>query len=714
MKKFLKKKRNATLPIESNITNIIYSKFIYSANKNILEESVIPLYLFKGTSQEKSRNNSKSYFNWDKITIDDLYFDKSREKAMTIMQSINEAKEKTQISEIILKSLSYDNINPIILLNSLKISHKFNLEEVNSKLAKEYKHLLNKSLIRNQDKEFAQFYNLDIPKNETTVKDDLINIIKIVLNLAELNIGKKNSDLLKFELKIQNDEIVLLSEDKDGGETEDEDEKQINELIKSIKEYYKKYRFVNDFINNQPIKYRLNETFYFVCIINNIFSVLLTNKKTKDDIIEIQFEVSKLDQILLMDNFISNKLLIILSKESIENQYLNEVDNIIKLFLFNIDSKHIKNHENFGKNIIIRNKDNNNISKKLLENFIKTKKNLQINEYITVNTDDFIINYKDYKIKFRYDDYPEYTLEEIFQKKKLFRNIQKIRYKNCYFDSFQKNNFFSENEIDYLKYLVRQIMNSVFFNEIFKAYAEKDTIPIEFIKDKRIQDYIIENITFLPYNENDFDTQSITFKQTAEIIISGYPFADENIYDNIGIHHILELGRKVIVIIHELTHSCKIYLYIATNGLIDSETIDELSNETEAGFLLENIVFGWEFGEYKEGTGKLYNGNKNLKKKYLDVKTALLFLNPELYNNDINSFKEIIYDNKDSLSYKKFEKVKENKFLKKFLFDLGFQTEEKIQELKENKSKISIGRKSYLSNIISAEFGCGNDPEKKK
>ena len=110
----------------------------------------------------------------------------------------------------------------------------------------------------------------------------------------------------------------------------------------------------------------------------------------------------------------------------------------------------------------------------------------------------------------------------------------------------------------------------------------------------------------------------------------------------------------------------------------------------------------------------MYNGNKNLKKKYLDVKTALLFLNPELYNNDINSFKEIIYDNKDSLSYKKFEKVKENKFLKKFLFDLGFQTEEKIQELKENKSKISIGRKSYLSNIISAEFGCGNDPEKKK
>ena len=155
------------------------------------------------------------------------------------MQSINETKEKAKISEIILKSLSYDNTNPIILLNSLKICHKFNLEEVNSKIVKEYKHLLNKSLIRNQEKEFAQFYNLNIPENEAAVKVDLIDIIKIVLNLAELNIGKNYSDLLKFELKIQNDDFILLSVDKDGDKTEDEDEKQISELIKSIKEYYK-------------------------------------------------------------------------------------------------------------------------------------------------------------------------------------------------------------------------------------------------------------------------------------------------------------------------------------------------------------------------------------------------------------------------------------------------------------------------------------------
>ena len=150
----------------------------------------------------------------------------------------------------------------------------------------------------------------------------------------------------------------------------------------------------------------------------------------------------------------------------------------------------------------------------------------------------------------------------------------------------------------------------------------------------------------MPYNESDFDTQTITFKQIAGIIISDYPFSDENIYYNIGIHHILKLGGKVIIIIYEWTHSCKIYLFIATNGLIDSETIDELSNETESGFLLENFAFWREFWEYKEGTGKLYNGNKNLKQKYLDVKAALLFLNPELYSNYINSLKEKIYDNK--------------------------------------------------------------------
>jgi len=55
----------------------------------------------------------------------------------------------------------------------------------------------------------------------------------------------------------------------------------------------------------------------------------------------------------------------------------------------------------------------------------------------------------------------------------------------------------------------------------------------------------------LPYNESDFDTQTITFKQIAGIIISDYPFSDENIYYNIGIHHILKLGGKVIIIIYE-------------------------------------------------------------------------------------------------------------------------------------------------------------------
>ena len=69
MKKFLKKKRNANLPIESNITNIINSKFIYSVNKNIQKESVIPLYLFKGMSQEKSRKNTNHILIWTKLQL---------------------------------------------------------------------------------------------------------------------------------------------------------------------------------------------------------------------------------------------------------------------------------------------------------------------------------------------------------------------------------------------------------------------------------------------------------------------------------------------------------------------------------------------------------------------------------------------------------------------------------------------------------------------
>ncbi len=65
---------------------------------------------------------------------------------------------------------------------------------------------------------------------------------------------------------------------------------------------------------------------------------------------------------------------------------------------------------------------------------------------------------------------------------------------------------------------------------------------------------------------------------------------------NNNIHHILELARKLVQLIHEYIHSLKRYLNICTNGIVSSDTINEFGEDEEAGDLFELYLFGWIFG----------------------------------------------------------------------------------------------------------------------
>ena len=75
-------------------------------------------------------------------------------------------------------------------------------------------------------------------------------------------------------------------------------------------------------------------------------------------------------------------------------------------------------------------------------------------------------------------------------------------------------------------------------------------------------------------------------------------------------------------------------------------------------------------------------------------------LNIDLYNYDISSIQDILYNNKNSPSYIDFENKKINEKLVKFLFDLGFDTKEKINILKKNKSTIKVSRNEQNYNLI--------------
>ena len=700
-KKVLNKKRKST-PKKIN-KKLIELKFIYRTNKKNINKDMFRY----GSSIKKSRNNINNILKLDLTNFnnEELYFDKLREKAYKLIESINKINDKNIIIERINKALSYDNINSDIIILSLKRCSELNLADEYNKLLSKYRLVINKSLSVNNGINFILNNKTDIPENEKEIKYDFIEILKILLKLAKLNYYTQDYlDKLKFTIKIEKESLTFINNNEEKNQ-----KNEVENLVNKLSVLFKKYKSIDDFNNNQPIKYELNPTLYFISLINTIYDIFIINESEENSIYKFNINIKKINQISLIDNFVQK----IIIKSMLNANNINyDIDKLLKLFVFNLDSQHINNHKNFGQDIIIRNDKEKCLTFEYALNYINNQKNNSKNNIISINREEFSIKDMNYIINFTYKDYPENILSDIYNEINL-NMIQKFHYKKCFFDSFQKSNFFSKIEIDYMKFLVREILNSYFFQELLKIYSENNIIPNQFLKDKKIQDYILENITFLPYDEKDFDTQSMTFINNAEIIISGYPFADETCYYKAEIHHILELGRKVIIIMHELIHSFKRYLSMATNGLIDSVTKDENDNIFEAGFLFEHVVFGWDYNKYKEKNKKLFKGNENLKNKLLDVQTALLILNPDLYNNDISSFRDIIYNNSNSNAYKNFTKMEMNKKLKEFLVQMGFKTEQEIEMLKKDKSLISVKRKNFHSNMISAGFKCGNEKKRK-
>ncbi len=483
--------------------------------------------------------------------------------------------------------------------------------------------------------------------------------------------------------------MVLIEE-----KTENKILEEHKEIIE-FKKIYTKIRYLKKFYNNQPIEYKLNPVLFFYHMINLIMDIFLLEDK-KSDIITISFNNEALEQIIDIKDYINNTLLYNLKNYKI---YTNEIDMLIKLFIYYIDSKINFNLPIPFDNCIIK-KNEANLTKKYTEEFVeKQKKNKKtfLNE-LKIEENKFIIGNANSCIPFKYSNYEASLLDKII-KARSTKNLDIIRYKYMYISEFQRDNFFDENELIYLKDIFRDIINSRCFDELFSLYSDYKFLPLNILKNKSIQDYIIDNIMFLPYDEKMFDTQSFTFSFNGQICLSGYPFCSTVEYKDQKVYHILELARKLIQLMHEYCHAIKRYLNIVTNGLIYSETYDEKNNKEEAGFLFEYILFGWEHNDYFNNN-ICYDNNRILWKQKIDVNTALKMLNIDLYNYDISSIQDILYNNKNSPSYIDFENKKINEKLVKFLFDLGFDTKEKINILKKNKSTIKVSRNEQNYNLI--------------
>ena len=132
-----------------------------------------------------------------------------------------------------------------------------------------------------------------------------------------------------------------------------------------------------------------------------------------------------------------------------------------------------------------------------------------------------------------------------------FDLIKQEKYSNLFLGQFQNENFFPYEEIKYLKKLLYCIINSKFFEYLAESFSEKNILPNGILKNKKIQNYILNNLIFLPFYQKNFDSQDVTFNHNAQILVSGFPYSHFKEYDSWQIYHILELARKTVEIIHE-------------------------------------------------------------------------------------------------------------------------------------------------------------------
>lgn len=700
--KCLKRKRFYEPEIESN--------FIFEKEKDFSKKEISPIAFMKGEkiglTYSKSRNlindNLNLKYDLSQMTPEEFDFLTSREKAKELINTINDIEDKETLLDTIYKSLSYDNTSQYIIYTALKRLFNLGYEQEYYNILKEYKMCISEEMtLENNNKvninELYPIKNFYITKNKEAIKNVFITIIQSLFLLFNASLV----ELRKVSVKFKNDNGILSLIEE---ESNDMLFKENPEILRFFN-IYKDIKYIKIFHHNQPIEYELNPILFFYQMINLIYENFLLESK-ENDIMQVSFYMPKIQQIMDMEEYANNTLLNKLKKD---NTYDIVSDIIIKFFIFSviceIESTQPLPYDNF---IIKKESLTKKYTQDFFENKIKNKKTFI--EEMKIDEGKFEIKQNKSSFTFKYANYENNILDKIIKTySKKYLDI--IRYRCIYLSEFQKENFFFDKEITYIKDLFREIVKSKSFKELFTLYAEKESLPKDIIRNKYIQNYILDNITFFPYDEKNFDAESLTFSFNGQICISGYPITNIIDYKNTKVYHILEMARKLVQLMHEYFHAFKRYLSIVTNGLIVSETFDKNGDREEAGFLLEYCLFGWQHNDYVNNNLN-YKNNHNLWNKVIDVNTALKLLSSELYNYDVASMHEILYNDKTSQSYLNFEKNLDIK-LKEFLFDIGFDTEEKIVQLKKDKSTIKASRSNSQFNTIFAGFKCGTNKKKK-
>lgn len=139
-------------------------------------------------------------------------------------------------------------------------------------------------------------------------------------------------------------------------------------------------------------------------------------------------------------------------------------------------------------------------------------------------------------------------------------------------------------------------------------------------------------------------------------MVFGVPEKEIDNLEQFRVYRIIELClREIILADHEPWHFIKAACNIIIEGKVSRNTSHEKNIERE--FFFELILFGWDDDLKGQLNLKELNLLKNeyecknlaIKNKKIDLITALILLNPDLYEIDLDYFRSIVFNltNKD-------------------------------------------------------------------
>jgi len=661
------------------------------------------------------------------IKGEDLIFEKRKEKAKKLLRDLNQIDIKEQTNSNIIKDkikeiISYDNTNKAILYKCLKYYKALNDKTEVDNLLNIAKFCFTKKdefFDDNNNKisiDFVSDFQLSNAYFMFENENDIINsIIKAINNLEEVfqNIKeiekqkleeiekKKLKEKEKIELKevvekkfeemlknktIKNKDNLYTIEKK---RSKDEDEQKVYD---NIYEFLFNFMFIKEFEYyqlNQPIDYKINPIIYLINIFYKVYEIT-TNVTKRYNKTYVSINEEKMRKIYTIRNYINNLFSLLNNNK---NKINKEIDDKFDTLFLVLESEEFPDNLEEIMNLHIN--SDIPITKSELEKFIHDIKDEE--KIFKLDNNKLRLKYQGNEYEFNYKNYNNQIFD--FLGVKSNKIIEQAKW-----NKVGLINYFDEEDLLYMKGILKNILQSKLFKELYSKYSNTDKIIDYYFNENSNIDDLLNRIKFIPYKEGDTGRQAGTIKKELKIITSSYYISNIDSEKDFIIYKILELARKIIILLHEIVHFIKRALHLISNGKILESTIEtekEDPNIIEAGRFFETIIFNWK-NPYKKRTKSLNKrGKKNEEEEFsknLNIEKALKILDPNYYNQTIDDFQNNFYN-------KEIKKDNIDKGLVDYLKKIKFNFSHYVNNKKEyNHYKINCSRKvisNYTIEYIS-------------